>query len=104
MLRSKGFYGDFQLHSHISVDGNELVVLQLDYITVLFCDYRRYLAQSARLIRKKDRYSEYSVSHDETLTDDGAHGNNVHVTSGKDGNYALIFHIQMLDSSYCQQT
>ena len=40
MLRSKGFYGDFQLHSHISVDGNELVVLQLDNVSVFLRENR----------------------------------------------------------------
>ena len=62
MLCTKALHRNAQLHCSTSVDGNKLVVGQLDNVAVLFCNNSSYLAQFARLVRKQNGNREDTVS------------------------------------------
>ena len=61
MFGSESFHGNPQFHGCISVDGDELVVLQLNDIGLLPGKKRRYGSQFAGLIWQKYGYGKDSI-------------------------------------------
>ena len=61
MLRSERLQCDLQLNCRAAVDGNKLIVLQLDDISVCLCNDTGNLCQLTRLIRKLYRYGKDPV-------------------------------------------
>ena len=74
----------------------ELVVLQFNNVTLCFRNGVSYAYQFTRLIRKQNRQSENSAALDKTMLNYGRYSNNVHITTGQNRNYLLVFRIQML--------
>ena len=62
MLCTKALHRNTQLYCSASVNGNKLIVGQLDNVAVLFCNDGSYLAQFARLVRKQNGNREDTVS------------------------------------------
>ena len=87
---------DAQLHSRVSVDADDLVVFQTDYVALLFGEKCGNLGQLAWLVRKQDGYGEDSVSLDQAVLYDGGHGDDIHVAAAQDGDDLLVFHLHML--------
>ena len=52
MTGTEGFHGDGQFHRLVSVDADKLIVLELNDISLFFCDHLGYFVQLARDIRQ----------------------------------------------------
>ena len=87
---------DAQFHSRISVDADELVVFQTDYVALLFGEKCGNLGQLAWFVRKQDGDGKDSVSLDQAVLYDGGHSDDIHVAAAQDGDDLLVFHLHML--------
>ena len=64
VLSAECLHGDLQFYCRVAVCTYELVVIQTNYISLLLCNDGSHIYQFTRLIRKKHRYRENSVSLD----------------------------------------
>ena len=67
MVGSECLKRDAKLHLCAAVYSDELVVLELDDITLLLCDSLCDSCQLTRLIRQQDRNCKNTISHDKSL-------------------------------------
>ncbi len=71
MLRPETFHRNPQLHGHIPVGADKLVVFQFDHISLFPGDRRRNLGEFSRLIRQKNGNCKDPVAEDQPLLYDG---------------------------------
>ena len=103
VFRAESFKCDPQFHCRIAVDGNELVVLELNDISVDAGNDPGYSVQFARLVGKAHRDREDPVSHDETLLNDAGHCDDVHIAAAEDGYHFFAPAANVFESGNCQK-
>ena len=81
VLGAEGFEGNTKLHGCASVGGYKLVVLQLDNVAVFLCHNARNLAELARLVGKQYGYCENAVTENQSLLNNGGHGDHIHISA-----------------------
>ena len=81
MFRTIGFQRDPKFNGGISVDGDKLIMLQLNYIPVYIRDYTGNSAQLARFIRQKYGHGKNPVPHNQALLYHGGHGDHIHISA-----------------------
>ena len=104
MVGSEGLHGNPEFNRCVAVSAVELIVLQLDDIAPILSDDGGHPYKLSRTVRQKDRDGEDSVSRDQTVLNDGGHGDDIHVAAAHDCYDALIFRFQMLEGSYGEKT
>ena len=98
MFGSEGFDRYTEFNRSISVDRNELVMLELNDVSALLRKYSGNLGKHSRLIGKKYGYGKDPVSCDKSVLNNGTHGDDIHVSSGKDRYNLFAFGFHMLES------
>ena len=79
-------------------------MIQFDHIGLYACYNTCNSAQFTRFIRKLNGYGKDTITQDQTFLYNGRHGDNIHISTTQDRYNPFIFHIQMFQCCYCQQT
>ena len=95
MVGAEGLEGDAQLYGRVPVRGDELIVLELDDIPLLFRDGLGHGRQFPGLVGKKDGNRENPVPHDQAMLNDGGHGDDIHIPAREDAGHILSLFFQM---------
>ena len=104
MLCAEGLQRHLQLHAVLAVDVDKLVVLQLDDVALQIGNQLGYPQQLAGAVRQMDREGEHPAAVDESVLNDGGHGDNVHIAAGEDGDHILSLAVQMIEGCGGEET